>query len=61
MVVEEDLHRYRLPSASEWEYAARGGGEAVQPGIGRIGCVRKRQCGRRQRGTPVPGVGGLRL
>jgi len=24
-------HRYRLPSASEWEYAARVGGEAVQP------------------------------
>jgi formylglycine-generating enzyme required for sulfatase activity len=24
-------HRYRLPSASEWEYAARGGGEADQP------------------------------
>jgi formylglycine-generating enzyme required for sulfatase activity len=24
-------HRYRLPSASEWEYAARAGGEAVQP------------------------------
>jgi formylglycine-generating enzyme required for sulfatase activity/predicted Ser/Thr protein kinase len=24
-------HRYRLPSASEWEYAARTGGEAVQP------------------------------
>ncbi len=23
--------RYRLPSASEWEYAARAGGEAVQP------------------------------
>jgi formylglycine-generating enzyme len=23
-------HRYRLPSASEWEYAARAGGEAVQ-------------------------------
>jgi formylglycine-generating enzyme required for sulfatase activity len=24
-------HRYRLPSASEWEYAARAGGQAVQP------------------------------
>jgi formylglycine-generating enzyme len=24
-------HAYRLPSASEWEYAARAGGEAVQP------------------------------
>jgi formylglycine-generating enzyme required for sulfatase activity len=24
-------HRYRLPSASEWEYAARAGGEAVVP------------------------------
>jgi formylglycine-generating enzyme len=24
-------HRYRLPSASEWEYASRGGGEAVVP------------------------------
>jgi formylglycine-generating enzyme required for sulfatase activity len=24
-------HRYRLPSASEWEYAARSGGDAVQP------------------------------
>ncbi|MDB6083626.1 MAG: hypothetical protein JWN43_1507 [Gammaproteobacteria bacterium] len=24
-------YRYRLPSASEWEYAARAGGEAVQP------------------------------
>ena len=24
-------HQYRLPSASEWEYAARAGGEAVQP------------------------------
>jgi formylglycine-generating enzyme required for sulfatase activity len=24
-------HRYRLPSASEWEYAARTGGEPVQP------------------------------
>jgi formylglycine-generating enzyme required for sulfatase activity len=24
-------HRYRLPSASEWEYASRSGGEAVQP------------------------------
>ena len=24
-------HKYRLPSASEWEYAARAGGEAVQP------------------------------
>jgi formylglycine-generating enzyme len=24
-------HRYRLPSASEWEYAARAGAEAVQP------------------------------
>jgi formylglycine-generating enzyme len=24
-------HTYRLPSASEWEYAARAGGEAVQP------------------------------
>ena len=24
-------HRYRLPSASEWEYAARAGGVAVQP------------------------------
>ena len=24
-------HRYRLPSASEWEYAARSGGEAVLP------------------------------
>jgi formylglycine-generating enzyme required for sulfatase activity len=24
-------HRYRLPSASEWEYAARVGAEAVQP------------------------------
>ncbi len=24
-------HRYRLPSASEWEYAARAGGAAVQP------------------------------
>jgi formylglycine-generating enzyme required for sulfatase activity len=27
----ETRHRYRLPSASEWEYAARAGGEAVQP------------------------------
>jgi sulfatase modifying factor 1 len=27
----ETKHRYRLPSASEWEYAARAGGEAVQP------------------------------
>jgi len=24
-------HKYRLPSASEWEYAARAGGEAEQP------------------------------
>ena len=24
-------HRYRLPSASEWEYAARAGGEAARP------------------------------
>jgi formylglycine-generating enzyme required for sulfatase activity len=24
-------HRYRLPSASEWEYAARAGGESAQP------------------------------
>jgi formylglycine-generating enzyme len=24
-------HKYRLPSASEWEYAARAGAEAVQP------------------------------
>jgi formylglycine-generating enzyme required for sulfatase activity len=24
-------HHYRLPSASEWEYAARAGGEAAQP------------------------------
>jgi formylglycine-generating enzyme required for sulfatase activity len=24
-------HRYRLPSASEWEYAARAGGDASQP------------------------------
>jgi formylglycine-generating enzyme len=24
-------HRYRLPSASEWEYAARAGADAVQP------------------------------
>ncbi|MDP8984212.1 MAG: SUMF1/EgtB/PvdO family nonheme iron enzyme [Pseudomonadota bacterium] len=24
-------HRYRLPSASEWEYAARAGGDALQP------------------------------
>ena len=24
-------HQYRLPSASEWEYAARAGGEAVYP------------------------------
>ena len=24
-------HRYRLPSASEWEYAARAGNEAAQP------------------------------
>ncbi|HLZ99716.1 MAG TPA: formylglycine-generating enzyme family protein [Steroidobacteraceae bacterium] len=24
-------HRYRLPSSSEWEYAARAGGEAVYP------------------------------
>jgi formylglycine-generating enzyme required for sulfatase activity len=24
-------HHYRLPSASEWEYAARAGGEALQP------------------------------
>jgi formylglycine-generating enzyme required for sulfatase activity len=24
-------HRYRLPSAADWEYAARSGGEAVQP------------------------------
>jgi len=27
----ETRHRYRLPSASEWEYAARAGGEAAQP------------------------------
>jgi formylglycine-generating enzyme required for sulfatase activity len=27
----ETKHRYRLPSASEWEYAARAGGEVVQP------------------------------
>jgi formylglycine-generating enzyme required for sulfatase activity/predicted Ser/Thr protein kinase len=27
----ETGHRYRLPSASEWEYAARAGGETVQP------------------------------
>jgi formylglycine-generating enzyme required for sulfatase activity/predicted Ser/Thr protein kinase len=27
----ETKHRYRLPSASEWEYAARAGSEAVQP------------------------------
>jgi formylglycine-generating enzyme len=24
-------HRYRLPSASEWEYASRSGGDAMQP------------------------------
>ncbi len=24
-------HKYRLPSASEWEYASRSGGDAVQP------------------------------
>ena len=24
-------HRYRLPSASEWEYAARAGGDAIRP------------------------------
>jgi formylglycine-generating enzyme required for sulfatase activity len=26
-------HQYRLPSAAEWEYAARAGGEAVQPWV----------------------------
>jgi formylglycine-generating enzyme required for sulfatase activity len=26
-------HRYRLPSASEWEYAARAGGVAAQPWV----------------------------
>jgi formylglycine-generating enzyme required for sulfatase activity len=30
----ETKHRYRLPSASEWEYAARAGGEAVLPWSG---------------------------
>lgn len=28
---EQTGHHYRLPSASEWEYAARAGSEAVQP------------------------------
>jgi formylglycine-generating enzyme len=28
---EQTGHRYRLPSASEWEFAARAGSEAVQP------------------------------
>jgi formylglycine-generating enzyme len=28
---EQTGQRYRLPSASEWEFAARAGGEAVQP------------------------------